>query len=475
MANVPGTNVPAISFDVSRGFVAPGGPDVLAGVQADINAAFGKNLNYTLTTPQGQIASSEAALIVNFNSLLVFYSNMTNPDFAFGRMQDAIANIYFLTRNPAQPTVLQCPCLGLPGTVIAVDSLAVDTSGNTYTCTTEGTIPAGGSITLPFANLVAGPIPAPASDQLSIYQAIPGWDSVSVASSVLGVDVENRTAFEQRRRDSVAGNSLGAIGSIIGAVAKVPGVVDFFGYDNATNAPVTVFGVSVDANSIYVSVSGGTDDAVAQAIISKKAPGCSYSSTVNTTVNTFDSNPLYAAPIPYTVKFERPADLPILYSVVIVNGPTVPADAVAQVQNAVIAAAAGEDGGVRARIASTILASRYVYPIALLGPWAQISSLQVGSLNTQTSSFTGVIAGTTLTTSAVSGAVAIGQFLSDVAGGIAAGTTIISGSGSSWQVSISQTVSSRAMKGSTANQSQVVVRADQEPLVEAAYIKVALT
>ena len=61
-----------------------------------------------------------------------------------------------------------------------------------------------------------------------------------------------------------------------------------------------------------------------------------------------------------------------------------------------------------------------------------------------TASFTGSISGTTLTvTSTVTGTIAIGQVLSgNLGSGVVTGTTIVSGSGTSWVVSISQTVPS---------------------------------
>lgn len=440
MANIPGTNVPGITFDINQGFVAPSGPAVLAGVQADISAAFQKTLNYQLSTPQGQLASSTAATINYANGFFVYYTNQTNPDFAVGRMQDGIGQIYFLSRLPALPTVLQVPCGGLFGVVIPVNSATVvDTSGNSYVCTQSGTIPAGGSITLPFSCTKTGPVPVPSANQISIFQSITGWDTVSVASGTVGVDVESRSAFEERRKESVAGNSFGAAGSIMGAVAKVPGVTDYFVYDNGANSPATVQGVSIAANSIYVCAAGGTDAAVAQAIISKKAPGCSY--TGSTQVTVFDQNPLYAQPPSYVVKFQRPTSLPILFAVDIVTGPTVPSDAVTQVQNAIINASQGQDDGPRARIASTILASRYVPPIVALGPWAQVRTIFVGSSNTAAAVVHARITGTAMTVdSTTSGAVAIGQTVTDPAGLIPAGTTVLSGSNPNWVLSASATV-----------------------------------
>ncbi len=56
-------------------------------------------------------------------------------------MQDAIARIYFLERNPAEPTTVQALCTGLAGVEIPVGALAVAEDGNQYICTQAGTIP----------------------------------------------------------------------------------------------------------------------------------------------------------------------------------------------------------------------------------------------------------------------------------------------------------------------------------------------
>lgn len=465
------TNVPQPVFGPT-GFIAPPEADVLAGVSADYQQAFGGTLNLVnLETPQGQLVVTETAIIGNANDIFVYFTNQVDPAFASGRMQDAIGRIYFIERNPALPTVVQCLCVGLVNTPIPIGAIAKAEDGNIYTCTQAGTIPIGGSITLPFSCNVVGPIACPANTLNKIAQTIPGWDTINNPSDgVLGNNVESRAAFEERRAATVAGNSFGAIGSIIGAVAKVSGVLDYFGYDNATASPVTVLGQSIAANSIYICVVGGTDLAVAQAILSKKGPGAPY--TGNTTVTAFDNNPLYTAPIAYSVTFERPTDLSTLFSVQIVSGPTVPSNAVTLVQQAIINAFGGGDGGPRARIASDILATRFIAPVALLGPWAQIKSLLIGSTNTVAASFTGVIAGTALTASSITGTIAIGQTL--FGAGVAEGTTIVSGSGSSWVISNSLTVSSEAMTTVIAAQNSVQVQANQVPVTDANLITVAV-
>lgn len=472
------TNVPGVTFG-PLGFQAPTAPAVLAGVQADINAAFGANLSYSLNTPQGQLASSEAALVVNSNAIFVYYTNQVDPAYATGRMQDAIARIYGIERLPAEPTVLQLQCRGLQGVNIPLGASVVDGAGNVYLCTEAGAIPGSNVVTLPFAAQVPGPTAVPQT--VSIYQAVPGWDSAAVVSGVIGQNTETRSQFEARRLQSVAKNSVGLLNSVLGAVLDVPGVLDAYVTENDAASPQTIGGVSLAANSLYVAVVGGDADAVAQAIWSKKAPGCAYNG--NTTVTVVDDNPAYSPPLPsYAVSFEIPDALPILFNVVIADGPQVPADAATQIQNAIVAAFAGTDGGARARIGSTVYASRFVTPVCALGPWVQLVSLQVGSSNTPGATCTGSISGTTLTVvSALSGTLAVGQTLTGTAGDITVGTRILSqltgtpGGLGTYKVSASQTAVTQAITAAPTDRTSVSVRIDQEPTIDPADIVVTLS
>lgn len=168
----------------------------------------------------------------------------------------------------------------------------------------------------------------------------------------------------------------------------------------------------------------------------------------NTTVTAYDNNPLYTAPIAYSITYQVPAALAILFAVIIKNGPTVPSNAAALVQAAIIEAFAGEDGGARARIGSQIFASRYYSAVAALGSWAQIISLTVGCNNNPDAIFSGTISGTTLTVVHVnSGVIVTGGIISDPTGRVLEGTKIIGGSGSTWTVSLTQTVAGASFTG----------------------------
>lgn len=370
------TAIPQPTFGL-RGFIAPPENEIMAGAWQDWLAAFGGNLNQELSTPQGQLVSSETAIVGDMYAQFVYLTQQVDPAYASGRMQDGIARIYFLTRHPATETLVDAVCSGGTGTVIPAGALAAATDDFLYAAISGGTIPAGGSITLAFACVSTGPIPCPALSLARIYQAIPGWDSIrNPTDGVLGNAVESRGDFEARRNATVARNARNTLSAVQGAVMGMLDVVDAYTTENDTAAAVTIGGKSVAARSLYVCVAGGTDQHVAEAIWSKKPPGCAY--TGGTTVTVEDRQSGYVIPYPsYSVKFQRPTPITISFVVTLQTGPDIPSDAQAQVRAAVILAFSGADGGARARIGSEIFASRYYAPVAALGPWVRIVSLQI--------------------------------------------------------------------------------------------------
>ena len=463
------SSVPIIQFTLT-GPIAPQESAIVAGLNADYNAAFGGNLNTDPSTPQGQLIASTAVFLGDNNDQQVFLFQGMDPALNSGRMQDGIARIYFLERNPAQSTVLQVACGGLVGVIIPVGATIADPSGNQYICTGQGVILITGTVTLSFAAVITGPLPVPAS--VAIYQAIPGWNTTTLVSGVVGNLVENRAQFEARRQATVAANAAGYIVAIGGAVAKVPGVIDYYVTENPTGSPVTIGDVTLVANSLYVCVAGGASADVAKAIWTKKPPGCAYNG--NVTVVVLDNNSGYSPPYPaYNVTFQTPTAKQVCMAVLIANSTAVPSNAAALIQAAINLAFLGEDGGTRARIGSTLFASRYYASVATLGAWAQIVSILIGSTgNSPVATFTGAIAGTALTVSGVSGTIAVGQFV--FGSTVAPGTIILSGSGTSWVVEISQTVSSVAMTSVGATNNDIAMDIDWIPTLNPANISVGL-
>jgi uncharacterized phage protein gp47/JayE len=373
------TNVPDLTF-TATGFVAPTESAILSGVQQDQMAAFGAGLTTGLSTPQGQLAQSQTAIIGNKNNQLLAVFNGVDPAFATGRMQDAIGRIWYVKRLPAQPTVVSATCYGRTNTVIPVNAQAIDQGGNIYYCTTSGTIPAGGSIVLPFACAIVGPTACPIGFLNGIYKAISGWDSINnLVAGVAGTLVESRYAYETRRQLSVANNAQGSTQAIRAALLAVPGVLDAYVVDNPTGVVSSVGGQAIGANSVYCAAYGGSPQAIAQAIWLKKSPGCG--TTGNTAVTVYDNVSGYQSPLPsYTINFQIPTPTPVLFAISMQNNTGVPPNATALIQAAVMSSFSGADGGPRASIGAYILASRFYANIAALGPWAVVYSIQIGTV-----------------------------------------------------------------------------------------------
>lgn len=366
------TNVPLPSFG-DTGFTSPPEPDILAGVLADFIAAFGGNLNPGLSTPQGQLATSLTAVIGGFNDLFVDFTNQVDPAYASGRMQDAIARIYFLTRQAATPTLVTATLSGATGATIPQGSLAIATDGTIYQCLTTVVVPTGGSVDAQFAALTTGPIACPAGSLNTIYRTVTGWDSVTNAADGLpGQNVESTADFERRRQLSVAVNATGILPAVRGEVLSVAGVVDAYVTENVTNASVVIDGQTLVAHSLYVCVEGGTDDDVARAIWTKKNPGCNYNGSTSVVVE--DTNSGYLTPPSYTVSFQRAAALSMAFAVEIADMVDVPADAEAQIQAAIAAAFPP-----LAHIGQTMYASSFVCPIGALGAWARVVSITINT------------------------------------------------------------------------------------------------
>lgn len=373
------SSVPSLTISAD-GVALPTEEAILAGVQADIDVAFGGGVNPGLSTPQGQIAQSMTAIIADKNAQFQQLARNVDPDKADGRWQDAIARIYFLDRIPATSTVVQATCIGAVGTVLPAGSLASATDGNVYVSTADATIPDTGSVTVQFACQQTGPIACPAHTLTSIYKAVPGWDRIDNDSAgVLGGYVESRADFEYRRQQSVALNATGSLPAIYANVLDVDGVLDAYVTENPTSSTVTKGSTSYSLapHSIYVAAVGGTASAIAQAIWTRKNTGADYNG--NTTVTVTDSEG-YEPPYPsYQVKFEIPSDLPIYFAVEIEDSPDLPADVVAQVKAAIVSAFNGLDGGARARIGSRILASRYYAPVQAVSTAVEVLSILIGT------------------------------------------------------------------------------------------------
>lgn len=353
------TSVPSVSIS-DTGLAIPDEIDILNGRLSDLDSALGGGMSKSLTTPQGQIAVSETAIVTAKNDELAELANVINPDYSYGRFQDGIARIYFIDRKPALGTTVNATCTGLVGTVIPAGSYAQDTAGYLYYSLAAATIPASGNVAVVFRNQATGAIPCAIGKLNTIYRAVTGWSSINNdTAGILGNDVEGRANFEYRRKQSVAKNARNTLGAIYAAVLAADGVVDAYVTDNkkSTADARGVTGYRLKPNSFYVAVYGGESADIAAAINASAPPAVNMNGDTAYTVQDKDN---YVYPYPeYEIQWQTPTPVSVSVNVQLQSNESLPENIADLVKTSVISAFNGEDGGTRARIGSTIFAGRY--------------------------------------------------------------------------------------------------------------------
>jgi len=381
------TNMPPTVFD-SNG-VTFQQPDVLLnGACLDIQTAFDNQLildateSSTLVTPQGQIASTQTAVRLEKDANVAFITNQFNPATCSGIWQDGMGKLFYnMQRLPALPTIVRVTCTGLADVIIPAGAVVSDVAGNLYSSAQNGTIDISGTVDIDFSCTVTGAISCPTGAITSIYNnggAI-GWDSATNSSDgILGQDVETQQAFEARRQLSIGIYGHSTLSAIVGNIYRTVADIEMvYAMDNDTDAPVTVLGVTMPAHSVYVSAVGGTDLAVATAIFNKKSGGCAYDGNTSVVVQDTDS---YNTPYPATtVKFTRPAALPVYFAIEAIDDSKLPATRDTLIKNAVLAQFSGTNGSAKAQTGTLIHAGKYYAPIQAAIPAIIINSLSVGS------------------------------------------------------------------------------------------------
>ena len=390
MANLT-TNVPDITV-TEQGIEIPEVQDVLTGVLQDFNEAFGGGLNIqNVATPQGYLSSEITYYMALKNAQLAFLSAMFDPSTSQGRWLDALAQIYFVQRKAATPTVVTCLCTGVPGYTLPAGSTAADAQGYIYESLGDAVFASNGQVTVQFQCQTPGAIDCPIGALTQIHQAVTGWDAITnTVAGVIGSDQESDRAFEQRRYDSVAQLSNGSINALRGAVASLDGVSDIYVTENTTGNTVTagVTNYSLLPHSIYVAVVGGTNTEIAETIWRRKNAGSDMNG--NTTVQIFDTDS-YSTPYPaYNITFNRPTATTVYVEVNIDNNSNLPADVTQVIQEAILEIFSGEAGNGRGRIGGTVYAAAYYTAISDISDSINVLSIYIGtsaSPNTTSVSF----------------------------------------------------------------------------------------
>jgi len=328
-------------YITNTGVIVPDTADTLEEVRDEFRSAFGQDLDVSSETPQGVLITGETIARDNVIKNNAVLANQINPNEAGGIFLDAIWALTGGARVKATPSVLRGVVMtGRPSTVISAGAQAsAGISGAIFALTSAVILDSNGQATGDFQSLDLGPVTVAINALDTIVTGVLGWETVTnPAAAEVGRATETDQAARLRRRKTLALQGVALPEAIVSGLYDVEGVKSLAFQENVTNAPITIEGVTLAPHSIYICVDGGTDTAVAAAMLAKKSLGCGWNGSV--TVNLTEP----VSGMAYAVKFDRPATVQI-YAKVYVRSVTAVSNPEQAVRDAILAYANGDMEG----------------------------------------------------------------------------------------------------------------------------------
>lgn len=308
--------MPAYEFLTTTGTVIPDTADLKAEVQAEWRAALGADLTLDDETPQGVMivgeTQSRAAAAANNAAL----ANQINPDVSGGVFLDGLCALFGLQRAAQTRTSVSGVTLtGVAGTVIPIGSRARTADGAVFALAATVTLGAGGTATGSFTAVDAGPVACPSSALSLIVDGVLGWESVTNPTpGTPGVAQQSDESLRSLRRVTLARQGMSTAEAITSALYDTAGIRSLTFRENTTNTTAVIDGVTVRYHAVWACVEGGSDDAVAAALLANKTAGAGFSGSVM--VNVVDPSSGQT----YPVQFERPTVVNVLLRVTVRRG-----------------------------------------------------------------------------------------------------------------------------------------------------------
>lgn len=305
----------AYDYITETGVIVPDTSTLLAEVENEFKTALGADLVTAPNTPQGALITAEVIARAGVAANNAKLANQINPNLAGGTFLDAIWALTGGQRLAATRSVVPGVALtGLPGTVIPSGSQASIADGTLFESVSGVVLDALGQGSVDFQAAETGPISVNPGALNQIVTGILGWDGINnPTAATLGRDEESDLASRQRRRNTLSLQNVALPAAITSALYDTPNVRSLTFRENTTDVSQVIDSVTLLPHSIFVCVDGGTDLAVAQALLANKSLGCGWNGT--TTVNVTD--PVTAQV--YPVKFSRPTLVPVQARVYVRN------------------------------------------------------------------------------------------------------------------------------------------------------------
>ena len=355
----------AYTYVESTGTIIPDTADLREEVEDEYRAAFGADLDVSPSTPQGALITAQTLARAQAARNNADVANQINPNLAGGVFLDALMALTGLERTPATRTVVTAQLSGNPSAIIPAGSLAADSNGNQFELLSGVVLDANGDGEGDFRAVEFGAIAVNAGALDTIVTAVLGWDAITNADAgVTGQDGQSDAEARALRRNTLALQGVAMPQAIVSGLYAVEGVQSLSFRENATGSPVVIEGVTLVAHSIWACVNGGADADIAQVLLDKKSAGCAWNGAESVVVTDPSSGQTY------TVLFDRPTDVPLLFDIEVRQGTFTSSDLTQSVKDAVVAWAA--DNFV---VGGNVSAFEVAYAVAVACPGIFVSSV----------------------------------------------------------------------------------------------------
>lgn len=294
------------TFTAANGVIIPDTADIKTTVQTEFTEAFKDLGEISLedSTPQGRLIDVETnarSSVITFNAEIA--NVLINISMSAGAALDAWGANFGIPRNSATTSSVPVTVTGVAGTIIPINSEALDDNGVIWLCENEIIIGETGTATGIFDCSQTGAISIAAGELNTIVASsttgIDGWETITnTAAATLGADLEADTPYKLRILQSIfSGSAL--FGNYASACYKVDGVRDVFTYDNPYGIERQLDNITIPPHSIYVCVDGGNANDVAYALYTVKSAGAGW--VGNTSVNVVDTTYKTSNPVQFNI------------------------------------------------------------------------------------------------------------------------------------------------------------------------------
>lgn len=314
-----------------QGFVPKPFAVIFSEVQADLRGTFGAGADLSPQEPLGQLAGIMANREASLWEMAQEVYAARYPDSATGASADGVASITGTMREGAKPSAVTVTCTGTPGASIPAGRVfsVQGVPSARFLTLEDATIGGAGTVDVPCASEVDGPVAAPAGTLTVVETPTAGLASIlNPLDAEPGRLADTDAELRLRREQELRGQGSTAAEAIRSRLLKVEGVAACTVFENDTAA---VDADGLPPHSVEALVEGGDDAEIAAAIYAAKAAGIQAFGSVGQTVE--DSQG-----IDHAIAFSRPQTLAVHVALSLkVDPDTFPVDGVAQVQAALVA------------------------------------------------------------------------------------------------------------------------------------------